>query len=379
MKTGFGIEEEFLLVDLDSRQVVAEPTAAALAACRETLGRHFSQEMFKSQVELVSPVFYSVSQAREFLRSRRQRLASRLAPHGLGICAAGSHPFGGWRSQQPAAGEHYRQLFEDQRQVARRSLVCGLHIHVGIAAGHDRIRLINPLLPWLPLLLVLSTSSPFWEGQASGFRSYRRVLCNEWPRMGLPEPLLDWHDYQRYLDLLHLTGTLRPDSDCWWLIRPSRRYPTVELRIADGCPRLEDGLCIAEIFRQMVEHSLETPAQGAQPTRETQWITQENLWRAMRDGRDGCFIDPVAHTPLSAQAWLLQLQARFDIASEPMNHASHILTNGTSADHQLAIYERALAHDFTHERALSDVVNALVQNTACQPVVENLPAPFVGK
>lgn len=366
MKQGFGIEEEYLLVALDSRQVVTTPGAPALAACREVLGQYFAQEMFQSQIELASPIFYSMAQAREFLRSHRQRLASALAVNGLGICAAGSHPFGAWWFQQPASGEHFRALFEDHRLVARRSLVCGLHVHVGIAPGHDRIHLINQLLPWLPLLLVLSTSSPFWEGQASGYRSYRRVLCNEWPRMGLPERLKDWNDYQRYLDLLRRTGALGPESDCWWLIRPSRRYPTVELRLADGCPHLEDGLCIAEMFRQMVEHSVETPAQGSQLTCEAQWLTQENLWRAMRDGRDGCFIDPVAQGPVSAHAWLLELQARFAIDSEHIDHAARILTTGTNADQQLAVYYQSLAQGATHQRALNDVVDGQLQNTACR-------------
>lgn len=364
MKQGFGIEEEYLLVDLASRQVVARPRAPALAACREVLGTNFAQEMFKSQIELVSPVFYSVAQARDFFCSHRQRLASALAAHGLGPCAAGSHPFGGWRIQQPAPGEHFHTLFEEHRQVARRSLVCGLHIHVGVAPWHDRIRLINQLLPWLPLLLVLSTSSPFWEGQPTGYRSYRRVLCNEWPRMGLPERLDDWGDYARYLDMLHRTGALGLDSDCWWLIRPSRRYPTVELRIADGCPHLEDGLCIAEIFRMMVDHSLEAGEPGDRLTRETQWLTQENLWRAMRDGRDGCYIDPVAQTPLSARAWLLQLQARFAIPTQAIGQALRILTTGTSADQQLAVYDQTLAQGSSPKQALCDVVDVLLQNTA---------------
>jgi carboxylate-amine ligase len=364
MKQGFGIEEEFLLVDLDTRQVVAEPSAAAMVACREVFGRHFAQEMFKSQIELVSPVFYDLSHARDFLGSARQRLASRLAAHGLGICAAGSHPCGGWRRQQPAPSDHYRQLFDDYRQVAQRSLVCGLHIHVGIAPEHDRIHLINQLLPWLPLLLVLSTSSPFWEGQFSGYRSYRRVLCNEWPRMGLPERLQDWSDYQRYLEVLHRTGALRADSDCWWAIRPSRRFPTLELRIADGCPHLEDGLCIAALFRQMVGHSLEAGAQGIELTQEVQWITQENLWRATRHGRDGCFIDPLSQAPLSAQAWLIQLQARFAITADQIDTALRMLTTGTSADQQLTTYEETLARGFTHERALRDVVDQLLQHTS---------------
>ncbi|QBF26774.1 carboxylate-amine ligase [Pseudomonas tructae] len=363
MKPGFGIEEEFLLVDLDSRRVVAEPAAGALTACHEALGQYFSQEMYKSQIEVASPVFGDWLQAQDFVCSARQRLSSSLATYGLGIYAAGSHPSGNWQAQQPAPGEHYHQLFEDYQQVARQSLVCGLHIHVGVAPGYDRIRLINQLLPWLPLLLVLSTSSPFWEGQLTGYRSYRRVLCNEWPRMGLPERLLDWTDYEHYLDLLQRTGA-RPEFDCWWAIRPSRRYPTVELRIADGCPRLADGLCIALLFHQMVTHCLETRSEDVQLTREMQWVTQENLWRAMRHGRDGRFIDPLSHAPLSAQAWLLQLQTQFAVAPDHIDHALHILTSGTSADVQLATYDRALARGLTQERALCDVIDEQLTHSA---------------
>ncbi|MGH8462789.1 MAG: carboxylate-amine ligase, partial [Pseudomonas sp.] len=361
MKPGFGIEEEFLLVDLKTRRVVATPSSAVLAACKDIFGAHFSQEMFKSQIELVSPVFDTLAQARDFLRSHRQRLAHELAGQGMGICAAGSHPCGAWRAQQPGAGEHFRQLFDDHRQVARRSLVCGLHIHVGIAPAHDRIRVMNLLVPWLPLLLLLSTSSPFWEGAHTGYRSYRRVLCNEWPRMGLPERLHDWADYQRYVALLRRTGSLRAHFDCWWVIRPSQRYPTLELRIADGCPQLEDGLCIAALFRHMVNHCLETGEVNTRLSREMLWVTQENLWRAMRYGREGDFIDPLSQQPLSAQAWLLRLQDRFAIDNEQIDHASHMLTHGTSADRQLAIYARSLAQGFNHTRALRDVVDALVQ------------------
>ncbi|TDF83930.1 carboxylate-amine ligase [Pseudomonas sp. H9] len=364
MKPGFGIEEEFLLVDLYSRQVVAEPGTAAIELCREVFGAHFAQEMFKSQIELASPVFSELEHARNFLRSKRHHLAASLAQQGLGICAAGSHPLGGWQLQQCAEDDHYHHLFDDYQQVARRSLVCGLHIHVGVGPGYDRIRLINQVLPWLPLLLVLSTSSPFWEGRDTGYRSYRRVLCTEWPRMGLPQPLHDWDDYQRYLNLLQRTGSVRARSDCWWAIRPSSRYPTIELRIADGCPQLEDALCIAGMFRKMIAQIQELNASNTEDAQQMQWITQENLWRAMRYGSGGTFIEPTTQSLVSAQDWLLQLQEQFALSPRYLDHALRIVTHGTSADRQLATYHRARALGLAHGTALHYVVDELLEQTA---------------
>ncbi|MFI4841578.1 MULTISPECIES: glutamate-cysteine ligase family protein [Pseudomonas] len=177
----------------------------------------------------------------------------------------------------------------------------------------------------------------------------------------------DWPDYERYLDLLLRTG-VRPDVDCWWAIRPSRRYPTVELRIADGCPRLEDGLCIAALFYEMVTHCIEVGREINLLTRETHWVTQENLWRAMRYGRDGRFIDLSSLAPLSAREWLFQLQARFELADVHIDQAVRILTTGSSADQQLKVYDQAVTRGLAHELALQDVVDLLVNQTA-QPAL----------
>lgn len=183
----FGIEEEYLLVNLGSGQVPATPSPAVMGRCREALGRYFAQEMFRSQIELASPVFTNLYEAREFLQRNRQRLRVALAEEGMGPYAAASHPCAAWLLQKPAAQGHYKQLFDDYRHVARRSLLNGLHVHVGVPPACDRMQLINRLLPWLPLLLALSTSSPLWAGQPTGYLSYRRVICGEWPHMGLPK------------------------------------------------------------------------------------------------------------------------------------------------------------------------------------------------
>lgn len=358
----FGIEEEYLLVNLDTGQVPATPAPALIGRCREALGQHFAQEMFRSQIEVASPVFANQFEAREFFQHSRQRLNSALAEEGMGLYGAASHPNAAWLRQKPATPAHYRQLFADYRHVARRSLLNGLHVHVGVPPGCDRMQLINRVLGWLPLLLVLSTSSPLWAGQCTGYMSYRRVICGEWPHMGLPEPLPDWSAYERYRALLQRTGSLAADGDFWWAIRPSRRFPTVELRICDGCPRLEDALCIAALFRHLVEHSIMYRHDLAACNREQRWITQENYWRAMRHGRQGEFIGLYEQQPVTAVGWLAQLQEQLPIdtadAERAFHHAHRLLRDGTHADQQLQCLAQASAAGLGRAQALRAVVAA---------------------
>ncbi|MDR0280415.1 MAG: carboxylate-amine ligase [Paucimonas sp.] len=365
----FGIEEEYLLVDLDSGRLLEDPPPAVLTTCRGLLGEHFAQEMFRCQIELVSPVFDSVAQARDFLVERRASLALALENQGVGLLSAASHPLGGWRNQRPAAEAHYRQLFEDHRQVARRSLVCGLHVHSGVPLEVDRIAVSNRVRGWLPLLLLLSASSPFWEGDDSGYCSYRRVLCGEWPRMGLPEPLADWAAYQRYLAFLHDSGSLRPDSDGWWALRPSARFPTLELRISDACPRLEDALCIAALFRQMVQWAVAQPGPCPAPDVQALWREQENYWRAMRFGRRGQYLDEHGGS-LTARQWLDEtanrLQPLSDEARHAFSQAASVLLFGTSADRQLTTFALARQGGATHPQALRLVLEQLLEETAGQ-------------
>ncbi|MBP2262469.1 YbdK family carboxylate-amine ligase [Pseudomonas sp. BP8] len=173
----FGIEEEYLLVDLGSGRVLASPTATVVRRCREVLGEYFADEMFNSQIEVASPVFANVYEARSFLGESRQRLIAALAEEGVGLYCAASHPSADALRQQPRRLTHYRQIFDDYQHVARSSLLSGLHVHVGVPPGCDRMQLINRVLYWAPLLLVLSTSSPLWVGHDTGYMSYRRVIC----------------------------------------------------------------------------------------------------------------------------------------------------------------------------------------------------------
>ncbi|WP_264313311.1 carboxylate-amine ligase [Pseudomonas putida] len=360
----FGIEEEYLLVELATGKVPTMPAPSLARHCREVLGPYFAQEMFRSQVEVASPVFANLFEAREFFLHARQRLSEVLSMQGVGLYSAASHPNAPWLRQKPAPSVHYRQLFDDYQHVARRSLLNGLHVHVGVPLDCDRMQLINRLVGWLPLLLVLSTSSPLWLGQATGYMSYRRVICGEWPHMGLPEPLPDWSAFERYRALLQRTGSLAADGDFWWAIRPSRRFPTVELRICDGCPCLEDALSIAGLFRHLVEHSLQPRHERTPFNRALRWVAQENYWRAMRYGRQGQFIGTHEQQPVTAEGWLAQLQGQLPVdtadAERSFQHARRILREGTSADRQLHCMAQAHADGKSAAQALQAVVEQVM-------------------
>ncbi len=362
----FGIEEEYFITDLNSRRMLSEPPAAVLAACQRAIGAGFAFEMFQGQIEVASPVFKASREAADYLAIVRHNLAESLGEFGLGIVCAGSHPLAAWRDQAPTAQAHFERLFEDIQHVARRSVLCGLHVHVQVPAQVDRIAVMNEVSPWLPLLLLLSCSSPFWEGASSGFMSYRQAACDEWPRMGVPEHFKDWAAYQRYLALMQRVGAIKADGNGWWGIRPAARYPTLELRMTDACPRLNDALLLATLFRVMVTHACGMPRPGALFTAQTRWLLKENRWQAKRYGAAGTFaLDDRGTTGASEQ--LLQRAAqRFQTTAEAMGepllfeHALALLRRGNSAVDQLKCFADASATDADAHAGLQAVVDRLL-------------------
>ena len=190
-RLNFGIEEEYFITELTTRRMSEQPPGAAIHACESALGACFAYEMFQGQIEVASPIFTRIADAAQYLAHARSTLRRTLEPYGLGLLSAGSHPLADWRTQQPTEQTHFRQLFEDFQRVAQRSVLSGLHVHVEVPVDLDRIRVMNEVLPWVPMLLALSSASPFWDGADSGFMSYRQTACDEWPRMGIPEFIED--------------------------------------------------------------------------------------------------------------------------------------------------------------------------------------------
>ena len=369
----FGIEEEYFITDLDTRHMCEQPPDASIEACKRVTGECFAYEMFQGQIEVASPIFTSIAQAEEYLVTARKRLRCALESFGLGLLCAGSHPLADWRTQQATGQDHFLQLFEDYQCVAQRSLLSGLHVHVEIAGHLDRIQVMNEVLPWMPLLLALSSSSPFWDGADSGFMSYRQTACDEWPRMGVPEFFEDEASYAAYVALLIRTGTIKQTSECWWGVRPAAKYPTLELRMTDACPRLDDALCIASLFRLLVAYAMDQPRPGSAYSQASQWILKENRWRAKRLGIHAAFIVEGYDRPFSAEQWLFLAEQMLGDAARKMHvenvfsQARQILREGTSAERQRTVFKRAIRGGEDVPAALSQVVDHLLMETAQEP------------
>lgn len=367
----FGIEEEFFLVRPGTGRLVARAPERLLADLRRQIGPQVTSELLQSQIEIASPILGSAGEARERLPVLRRQLAAALAPHGLAPLAAGTHPLGQWREQTATDTRRYRRLLDDFQIVARRNLVCGMHVHVELPDDVDRVRVMNRLMPWLPLFLALSTSSPFWDRQRTGLLGYRQSMYDEWPRTGIPDHFEDQAAYDAFTALLQRAGAIRDAGSLWWGIRPARRFPTLELRIADACTRVDDALAIAAVFRCLVRRSARDPAFGAIWSPITRRVIDENRWRAKRWGLQATFLREQGD-PVAAGTWLQQLRdacrddiKALDCAAE-WAHAASLPQRGSSAHEQLAIYHAQRERGASRAQALQSVVRWLLDTTVQQ-------------
>jgi glutamate---cysteine ligase / carboxylate-amine ligase len=232
----FGIEEEYFLVSLSTCALVSEPPRQMLEECSAELGQQFSAEYQRSQVEVATKVRTSASAARAELAHLRNTIAAIASRYGLAPIAASTHPFTPWSTQRHADKQRYNAIAHDLRGVGRRMVISGMHVHVGIDDDEQRIAVMNEMRGFLPLLLALSTSSPFWQGENTGLKSYRTAINDATPRKGIPERFASWSDYCSTIGTLVRSGVIEDATTLWWDLRPSARFPTLELRITDICP-----------------------------------------------------------------------------------------------------------------------------------------------
>lgn len=366
----FGIEEEFFLANARSRRLPSLLPARFIDRCRRTLGDCISHEMLQSQIEISSPIFSTIDEALSTLLELRAGIAGLARQSGLALMASGTHPLSAWYSQTATEAPRYEGLVDDFQIIGRRNLVCGLHVHVEVPAGVDRVRLMNRLMPWLPLFLALSTSSPFWNRRRTGLLSYRQAAYDEWPRTGIPDTFADEADYARFVELLVDTGAMTDAGMLWWGIRPALRFPTLELRIADACTHVEDSVAIATLFRCLVRAHVRDPAPGMHATTATRRIIDENRWRAKRYGIDAEFIDEERRITIPARRWLddLLTYMQDDIAAlrcdDLRSMIDRIYQRGTSAGQQLRVYRERRDAGASRTDALRTVVDWLVAATS---------------
>ena len=286
--------------------------------------------------------------------------------------AAGTHPLAAWTRQRATAQARYGKLMHDLQMLGSRNMVCGLHVHVEVPDISARVDLMNRALPFMPLILALSTSSPFWQAQRTGLLGYRLAAYREMPRTGLPELFESAADYDRYIETLVAARAIEDSSYVWWVIRPSRKHPTLELRVADSCTRLDDTLALAALYRCLVRRLARDQNLNAGLTGASRAIVGENCWRAQRYGIHGSFVDeasrsakPVAQVLDETLALVMDDAAALGCVPE-VEATRAILARGTSADRQLALHTEALGRGLPNREALASVVDWLSAETVGQ-------------
>ena len=359
----FGMEEEYFLFDAKTRHAVRRANKKFLSRAQKELGDHVMTEMLQSQIEVATAPCVTMDEARVHLRHYRQTLAKAAADHQLGLAAMGTFPLAFWPEQMVTRKARYGAIMDDLQMVGYRNMLCGMHVHVAVPDVDTRINLIMRLTAYLPLLLALSTSSPFWQGHLTGLVGYRLAAYDELPRTGLPELFRTNEDYREFIAALTWAKIIPDASYIWWALRPSLNNPTIELRVADSCTRLEDAIGIAALFRCLVRALDRDRALNAGFDRVGRAITQENKWHAQRYGIAATFIEPFSRSPLTLPQWLDQVIdfiaediEALDCAGE-IRHLHAIVAHGTSADRQIEIFGKAKSAGRRRLTALKDVVD----------------------
>ena len=365
-----GIEEEYLLVDPETRDLAIDPPADILKICQKRLPAHqVTPEFLRSQIEIGTRVCANITEAREALSELRSTVADVARQHDLGLMAASTHPFADWHLLKHTKKERYDIIAEDLQAVVRRLMICGMHVHCGIENPELRIDLMNQVSYFLPHLLALSTSSPFWRGEVSGLKSYRLSVFDSLPRTGVPDRFDSYGEFERLVSTMVEAGSIEDGSKIWWDLRPSNKFPTLEMRMTDVCSLMEDTLCIAAIYACLLRMLFRLRRKNQRWRVYPTTLVAENRWLAQRFGVEGDLIDfgipgPVPTADLIEEIiGLVEEDAEALDCMDEVLHARTILKRGTSAERQLKTYHKALQEGSENRAALNLVVDQVLQET----------------
>ena len=343
-----GIEEEYLLVDRDSMQLAHAPTAL-IEACQSDFEGQVSPEFLQCQIEVGTRPHANIKSAREDLKRLRSCVSKRAAEYNMAPIAVSCHPFANWKDQHHTRRERYDALQHALGGVARRMLICGMHVHVGIENQALRADLMPQLSYFLPHLLALSTSSPYWNGEDTGLSSYRLTVFDNLPRTGLPPVFGSWGEYERTTGVLVELGVIEDTSKIWWDLRPSHRFPTLETRIMDVQPRLEHTLSLAALAQALTRMLCRLKARNLRWRQYDKFLIGENRWRAQRYGVGEGLIDfgdrsikPMAELMGELMGMLAEDTEALGTMTE-IARLRHIAETGTSSTRQRRVYAEAVA------------------------------------
>src|SRR3989440_5094485 len=357
-----GIEEEYQIIDPQTRELRSYITEI-LEEGRLILREQLKPELHQSIVEVGSNVCQTPAELRTELVRLRRVIMELAGKNGLKIAAAGTHPFSSWMTQEITPQERYMGVKQDMQELAQRLLIFGTHVHIGIEDREFLIDCMNVVRYLLPHILCLSSSSPFWMGRNTGLKSYRSIIFRNFPRSGIPRVFNTWEDYNYLVETLVKTNTIPDGSKIWWDVRPNHSYPTIEFRINDVCTRVDEAICIAAIFQAIIYKLWKLRRDNLTFRVYPMELIEENKWRAVRYGLDGKLIDFGKQREYPARDLIRELVEWFigDVIDElgsrqEIEYVYHILNEGSSADRQIATYQRT--------GDLKDVVDQLIVETS---------------
>lgn len=361
-----GVEEEYLVVDAETLDLVAAPNAL-IDACINQLGEKVSPEFLRCQIEIGTGICTTVAEAREDLAHLRKTVKQVCNGFGFEPVAASTHPFAAWQNQKFTENERYLDLERDLAGVARRMLICGMHVHVGIDDDDLRIDLLNQFSYFLPHLLALSASSPFWEGRLTGLHSYRLTVFDNLPRTGLPPVFSSYSEYKRSVQTIIGAGIIEDASKLWWDVRPSARFPTLESRICDVMPRIDHTIAITALTQSLFKMLFELRRKNQRWRLYERFLVEDNRWRAQRYGPTEGLIDFGLGQIVPMEDMLEELiELVTPHATElgclaEVQSARNILKEGTSSQRQTSVFRNATKDGADVDEALKEVVRSLIR------------------
>jgi YbdK family carboxylate-amine ligase len=342
-RSSLGIEWELELVDLDTRELTSG-ASEILAEITPVPGEEHPKakhELLESTIEVITGVCSTVAEAREDLAGTVKEVQAAAARRNLGVMCSGTHPFTDWSSQTISPNERYAQLVEQMQWLARRLQIFGVHVHVGVRAPEKSIPINNALMMYIPHFLALSSSSPFWMGSDTGLASARSKVFEGLPTAGLPYALSGWDAFEDYMETLISSKTIESIREVWWDIRPHPNFGTVELRVCDGIPTLDEISVVAAMAQSLVESLDRQLDKGYTLPQPRMWLVRENKWRAARYGLDaeivvddrGQAVKPVKEAILELAEDLEPIARKLGCAEELMQ-VERIMERGASYQRQ---------------------------------------------
>jgi glutamate---cysteine ligase / carboxylate-amine ligase len=375
-----GVEEEYQIIDPETRKLTSF-VQQMLEDGKIVLGDQVTGEFMQSQIEVGSHICRNVAEAREEVVRLRHSVHDLAKEHGRLIAAASTHPFSRWDEQRINEGDRYKDLETDMQYVGRRLLIFGMHVHIGFGKSPEALELLidiqNQMRYFLPHILALSTSSPFWHGRDTGLKSYRSIVFENLPRSGIT-PTFD--SYSEYEDMVHIfgkMGSLGKDSSgisndstkLWWDVRPQPRFGTMEIRVSDICTKVDEAVALVALIQALAAKLVKLRQNNMSWRIYPTALVRENKWRAVRYGINGKLLD-LGKTEEVPFRFLVKELLEFvddvldDLGSrKDVEYIKTIVEEGTSADRQVAMYRKAIKEGQTHEDAMRLVVDQLIEET----------------